>query len=346
MHDAGDVADLKKVIYSPDEILTPQDTSEICELGRAVVEKEIQAIQLLVKRIDAHFAKACHLLLNCKGRIIVTGIGKSGHIGRKLAATFSSTGSPAFFVHPAEARHGDMGMITQHDVVLAISHSGETEEVLFLLPMIKRLNIALISLTGNTKSTLAKAATLNIDIDVGKEACPLNLAPTSSTTAALVMGDALAISLLQKRGFTAEDFALSHPGGTLCRRILLKVDEIMHTGDMIPRIQENALLKAALIEMSHKKLGMTTVINNNNDLVGIFTDGDLRRVLDKNVDIHKVVINEVMGKNPKVISQGMLAAEALNLMNTYKITSLIVVDEKKSPVGIVHIHDILKAGIS
>ena len=258
-----------------------QDIEKICALGRAVIETEAKSIRDLVSRIDQSFAQACYCLLKCSGRIIVMGMGKSGHIAKKIAATFASTGSPAFFIHPGEAKHGDFGMITSTDVLLMISNSGETEEILAILPFIKRLNLPLIALTGSKNSTLAQAATVNIDISVEKEACPLGLAPTSSTTAALVMGDALAISLLERRGFTAEDFALSHPGGTLGRRLLLRVDEIMHTGSSIPMVEYDALLKTALVEMTHKKLGMTTIVTPEQKLAGIFTDGDLRRSLQK-----------------------------------------------------------------
>jgi arabinose-5-phosphate isomerase len=322
-----------------------QDIEKICELGRAVIETEANAITALLPRIDHLFAQACQYLLNCEGRIIVLGMGKSGHIGKKIAATFASTGSPAFFVHPGEANHGDIGMITPKDVVLALSNSGETDEILSLLPFIKRLDVPLIAMTGKPSSTLAKAANVNLDVSVTKEACPLGLAPTSSTTVALVMGDALAISLLQKRGFTAEDFALSHPGGTLGRRLLLKVDEIMHTGSSIPKVNYDALLKNALMEMTQKKLGMTTIVNQENELAGIFTDGDIRRAFDNNADIHKTAIHEIMTRNPKVIRMGTLAAEALHIMETYKITSLIVTDEQNKLLGIVHLHDILRAGV-
>lgn len=322
-----------------------EDIEKICALGRAVIDAEAQSIQALSARIDAKFAKACQLLLDCEGRIIVMGMGKSGHIGRKIAATFASTGSPAFFIHPGEAKHGDFGMITKKDALLVISNSGETEEILSILPFFKRLNLPLISLTGKPHSTLAQAATVNLDVSVEKEACPLGLAPTSSTTATLVMGDALAISLLEKRGFTAEDFALSHPGGTLGRRLLLKVEEIMHKGNAIPKVDFDATLKTALMEMTHKKLGMTTIIDETNQLAGIFTDGDIRRAFDNNVDIHQTIINQVMTKNPKVIHPGMLAAEALHIMETNKITALIVLNEDKQPVGVVHMHDILRAGV-
>lgn len=323
-----------------------QDIEKICKLGRAVIETEAATISALSSRINADFATACQDLLNCKGRIIVMGMGKSGHIGKKIAATFASTGSPAFFIHPGEAKHGDFGMITQQDVLLMISNSGETDEILAILPFIKRLGILLISLTGNSQSTLAKAAKINLDVSVEKEACPLNLAPTSSTTAALVMGDALAISLLERRGFTAEDFALSHPGGTLGRRLLLRVDEIMHTGDAIPKVDFDALLKTALVEITQKKLGMTIVVNQQNELAGIFTDGDVRRAFDSATDVHKTAIHNIMTKNPKIIRPGTLAAEALNIMQSHKITSLIITNEQNNPVGVVHLHDILRAGLT
>jgi arabinose-5-phosphate isomerase len=273
------------------------------------------------------------------------GMGKSGHIARKIAATFASTGSPAFFIHPGEAKHGDFGMITRKDAVLILSNSGETEEILAILPFIKHLGLPLITLTGNTNSTLAKMATVNLDVSVNKEACPLGLAPTSSTTAALVMGDALAISLLEKRGFTAQDFAMSHPGGALGRKLLLRIDDIMHTGNAAPKVSLDALLKTALVEMTQKKLGMTTVVTEDNQLAGIFTDGDVRRAFDNNADVHKTHIQQVMTKNPKTIRPGILAAEALNIMETYKITSLVVTNEQNKMVGVVHMHDILRLGV-
>lgn len=323
-----------------------EDLEKLCKLGRAVIETEAQAVLALSNRINEAFATACTHLLECEGRIIVMGMGKSGHIARKIAATFASTGTPAFYVHPGEARHGDMGMITKKDIVLALSNSGETEELISLLPFIKRLNITLITLTGKTHSTLAKAATINLDVSVEKEACPLGLAPTTSTTVALVMGDALAISLLEKRGFTEQDFALSHPGGSLGIKLLLKVDEIMHTGSAIPKVDYDALLKTALIEMTEKKLGMTTVINKNQELAGIFTDGDIRRVLNNNTDVHQTAIHQFMSKNPKVIQPGILAVDAFNIMQDNKITSLIVVNEKNHPIGIVRMHDLLSAGVA
>lgn len=321
------------------------DIDKICALGRSVIDIEAQMISQLLERIDHKFAKACQYLHDCEGRIVVMGVGKSGHIGKKIAATFASTGSPAFFIHPNEALHGDIGMLTAKDVIIALSNSGESDEIISILPSIKRLNIPLISLTGKQHSKLANFASINLDVSVEKEACPLGLAPTSSTTATLVMGDALAMALLEIRGFNKNDFALSHPGGTLGRRLLLKVEEIMHKQTEIPIIHHKATLKAALLEMTQKKLGMTTVINDDGQLVGIFTDGDLRRTFENEINIERTPINDVMSKHPKTIPSGLLAAEALNVMETYKITSLVVVDEHKQPQGIIHIHDILRAGV-
>jgi arabinose-5-phosphate isomerase len=322
-----------------------QDSEKFCELGRAVLETEAKAVHSLIDRIDHKFAEACQILLKCKGRVIVMGMGKSGHIGKKIAATFASTGSPSFFVHPGEAKHGDFGMITSQDVILALSNSGETEELVFILSFIKRLDIPLIAITGKPHSTLALSANINIDVSVEKEACPHGLAPTSSTTATLAMGDALAIALLQKRGFTAEDFALSHPGGTLGRRLLLKVNEIMHTGDAIPKVDFNAFLKSALVEITQKKLGMTTVLHEDGKLAGVFTDGDVRRAFDNNASAENGLVEKHMTRNPKVIRSTILAAEALHIMETYKITSLIVTDDNHLPIGVVHLHDILRAGV-
>jgi arabinose-5-phosphate isomerase len=322
-----------------------QDDEKFCELGRAVLETEANAIFALINRIDHTFAEACQFFLACSGRIIVMGMGKSGHIAKKIAATFASTGSPAFFVHPGEAKHGDFGMITKSDVILALSNSGETEELLSILAYIKRLDIPLITITGKPHSTLALSANINLDVSVEKEACPHGLAPTSSTTAALAMGDALAIALLQKRGFTAQEFALSHPGGTLGRRLLLKVNDIMHTGSAIPKVDFNAVIKQALNEITQKKLGMTTVLHADGQLAGIFTDGDVRRAFDNNADVNATNISHHMSKNPKVIRPTILAAEALHIMESHKITSLIVTDENNHPVGVVHMHDILRAGV-
>jgi arabinose-5-phosphate isomerase len=318
---------------------------KLCELGRAVVKTEADMVNRLMDRINEDFARACQFLLSSKGRIIVIGVGKSGHISKKIAATMASTGSPAFFIHPSEAKHGDMGMITKDDVVLAISYSGESEELIALLPYIKRLGVPLITLTGKPHSTLAKAATINLDASVEKEACPLGLAPTSSTTAALVMGDALAMALLDSRGFTEDDFALSHPGGTLGRRLLLRVNELMHQNTDIPMVKVDASLKEALVEMTQKKLGMTTVVDQAGKLAGVFTDGDIRRAFDNNADVHDTSVEKVMSRNPKTITSSMLAAEALNIMESFKITSLVIVNENDQPNGIIHIHDILQAGV-
>jgi len=323
-----------------------QESEKICQLGLEVIETEAAAIQALISRIDNSFAIACEHLLACEGRIVVIGMGKSGHIGSKIAATLASTGSPAFFVHPGEANHGDAGMITTKDVVLALSNSGETSEILTLLPVIKRLDVPFISITGNPESTLAQQATVNLDVSVEKEACPLGLAPTSSTTATLVMGDALAIALLETRGFTAEDFAFSHPGGALGRRLLLYVNDIMHSGSQIPTVSENTQLKHVLVEMSAKRLGMTTVIDDQGKLAGIYTDGDLRRTIDQDFDIQDTPVHQVMSRNCKTIRTQTLAIDALQVMEKHKITTLVVVDETHQPVGVVHMHDILSAGIN
>ncbi len=319
---------------------------QFCDLGLAVVQTEAKAINDLTSRIDENFAKACRLLLSCEGRIVVVGMGKSGHVGNKIAATLASTGSPAFFVHPGEASHGDLGMITLKDVVLALSYSGETDEITLLLPFIKRLGIPLVALTGNPNSTLAKAANIHLDISVHKEACPLGLAPTSSTTAALVMGDALAIAMLEARGFTAEDFALAHPNGSLGRRLLLRVADVMRSGDAIPKVTPDTKLIHTLVEMSQKAMGMTTVLNTEDQLLGIFTDGDLRRAIDRKIDIHHTPIGDIMVKNCKTIPHSMLAAEALNIMETYKITVLIIVDTDNKVIGALHMHDLLRAGVA
>ncbi len=321
------------------------NNQQLCELGRSVIDIETQMIGQLADRIDESFALACHYLLDCQGRIAVMGVGKSGHIGKKIAATFASTGSPAFFIHPSEAKHGDIGMITKQDVLIAISNSGSSEEIIDVLPVVKRLHIPLIALTGRPQSPLAKAASTHLDVSVTKEACPLGLAPTSSTTAALVMGDALAMAVLEARGFTENDFALSHPGGALGRRLLLSVNEIMHKDDAIPMVSDTTNLKTTLVEMTQKKLGLTTIVDQTGKLIGIFTDGDLRRVLDSNHDLQQTIVTTVMSSHPKTIDRHLLAAEALNLMESFKITSLVVVDSEHKPVGILHIHDILRAGV-
>lgn len=307
---------------------------------------ERDAVTRLLDRIDDKFELACSLLLECRGRVVVTGMGKSGHIGTKIAATLASTGTPAMFVHPAEASHGDLGMITSSDVVLALSNSGNTAEILTLLPLFKRMNAPLISMTGNASSELSRAADVNLDVSVLEEACPLDLAPTSSTTVSLVMGDALAIALLEARGFSAEDFAFSHPGGTLGRRLLLKVEDVMHSGDRIPMVDPDTALRDALLEMTSKGMGMTCIVDANQTLLGIYTDGDLRRSLDQNIDVHSTLISEVMTSGCKTVSAGMLAAEALAIMDTRKISVLVVTDDDNVPTGALHLHDLLNAGVA
>jgi len=321
------------------------DADKLRELALAVIHTETEAIAALTARIDGEFVRACHHLLHCDGRIVVLGMGKSGHIGGKIAATLASTGSPAFFVHPGEASHGDLGMITAKDVVLALSNSGETDEILVILPLIKRLNVPLIALTGNPHSSLARAATVNLDVSVAKEACPLGLAPTASTTAALVMGDALAIALLETRGFNAADFARSHPKGRLGRRLLLHVRDVMHTGDRVPYVLQTDTLSHAVVEMSRKGLGMTAIVDETHQVLGVFTDGDLRRVFDKKVDLHQVLITDVMTHGGKSVQADQLAVDALSVMQQYKITALLVTDAKRQLVGALHMHDLLRAGV-
>jgi arabinose-5-phosphate isomerase len=315
------------------------------ELGAAVIEIEAQAVSALAQRIDANFVKACEMMLSCEGRIVVLGMGKSGHIGGKVAATLASTGSPAFFVHPGEASHGDLGMITGKDVVMAFSNSGETEELLVILPLIKRLGVPFIALTGNAGSTLARKADAHIDVSVAQEACPLDLAPTASTTAALAMGDALAIALLEARGFTQEDFARSHPGGRLGRRLLLLIDDVMRTGEAVPMVAPHIMLSEALLEVTRKGLGMTAIVDGERRLLGIFTDGDLRRAMDHGVDVHTTPIKDVMTRNGKTVSQGMLAAEALQIMESAKINGLMVVGKGGRLIGALNMHDLLRAGV-
>lgn len=314
--------------------------------GKRTIDLEVQAVADLRPRIDAHFRKACEILLACEGRVVVTGMGKSGHVANKIAATLASTGTPAFFVHPAEASHGDLGMITRKDVVLALSNSGTTAEIVTILPLIRRMDAALISMTGDPESALAKAADANLDVSVAQEACPLNLAPTSSTTASLVMGDALAIALLEARGFTAEDFAFSHPGGALGKRLLLLVEDVMRKGADIPVVSSATLLKDALLEISQKGLGMTTIADSSGKLLGIFTDGDLRRTLDHNHDISATAMADVMTSSCKTASPHMLAAEAMRIMEDNAITSLAVVDNAGTTQGVVHLHDLIKAGLA
>jgi arabinose-5-phosphate isomerase len=315
------------------------------KLGLEVLRTEASAIEALKNRIDDDFVRACHFMLRCEGRVVVIGMGKSGHIGGKIAATLASTGTPAFFVHPGEASHGDLGMITAKDVVMALSNSGATEEILTILPIIKRLDVPLISLTGNPKSALATAATVNIDVSVREEACPLGLAPTASTTAALAMGDAMAISLLEVRGFTPDDFARSHPGGKLGRRLLLLIDDLLHTGDRVPKVQTGTLICDALLEMTRKELGATAIVDADNIVQGIFTDGDLRRALDRGADLNATPIDELMTRNCTLVSPGLLAAEALQIMENGKFSALLVVDENKKLVGALNMHDMLRAGV-
>jgi len=322
------------------------DKNNVISLARAVIETETQAAYKLLERIDETFISAVETMLHCQGRIVVLGMGKSGHIGHKIAATLASTGSPAFFVHPGEASHGDLGMITGKDVVLALSNSGETDEILTIIPIIKRLNVPLVAMTGNPSSSLAREATCHLDISVEKEACPLGLAPTSSTTATLVMGDALAIALLESRGFTEADFARSHPGGRLGKRLLLHVKDIMHAGDGIPRVDADVTLSDALIMMTEKGLGMTVIVDKANKVAGIFTDGDLRRLLDHGeVNIQKLMVKDVMVKNCKTISANQLAAEALQLMDEKSINALPVINEENTLVGAINMHDLLRAGV-
>nr|WP_269465648.1 KpsF/GutQ family sugar-phosphate isomerase [Woeseia oceani] len=314
-------------------------------LAERVLDIESRAVSALAGRLDDSFAKACQLCLDLTGRVVVTGMGKSGHIARKIAATLASTGTPAFYMHPAEASHGDLGMITGQDLMLAVSNSGETQEVITILPLVKRMGAKLISMTGKPKSTLAKAADVHFDVSVEEEACPLNLAPTASTTATLAMGDALAVALLESRGFTAEDFALSHPSGSLGKRLLLRVADVMHSGEAIPMVTADVSLSAGLVEMSQKGLGMTAVVDQQQHILGIFTDGDLRRTLDSGVDVHKVPMAEVMHRNCKTIPVDILAAEAIHVMEEHKINGLLVINEDGVLVGALNIHDLFRAGI-
>ncbi len=325
---------------------TPEAEAErLRALGLAVLETEAEALLGLRARIGDAFVAACRHMLACPGRIVVVGMGKSGHIGGKIAATLASTGTPAFFVHPGEASHGDLGMITGQDVVLALSNSGETDEILTILPIIKRLDVPLVALTGNPDSTLGRQATVCLDVGVAREACPLGLAPTASTTAALAMGDALAVALLEARGFDAEDFARSHPAGRLGRRLLLLVDDLLHTGADLPVVGEDALVAEALLEMTAKRLGMTAVVDAQGRLSGIFTDGDLRRALDRDTDVQRTRVAAAMTRDCKTVAPGTLAAEALHMMQTHKINALLVVDAERRPVGALNVHDLLRSGV-
>ncbi|WP_196141135.1 KpsF/GutQ family sugar-phosphate isomerase [Aliikangiella sp. G2MR2-5] len=321
------------------------DPAQLIRCGQNVIDIEQSAVSKLKDKVNQDFVKACQLILSCKGRVVVIGMGKSGHIGNKIAATLASTGTPSFFVHPGEASHGDLGMITEADVVLALSNSGETSELTSILPVIKRKGIPLISMTGNAKSTLASAATANLDTSVEKEACPMNLAPTASTTVSLVMGDALAVALLDAKGFTEDDFALSHPGGSLGRRLLLKVEDIMHKDKDIPIVKQDTPISDALLEISEKRLGMTCVVDDSGKLVGIYTDGDLRRTLEMDVNFKTTPISHVMTAGGKTIGANKLAAEALQIMETSAINALIITDKDHRPTGALNMHDLLKAGV-
>lgn len=316
------------------------------DLGRAVLEIEARSIQELFERIDDDFVRACDIVLACKGRMVVTGMGKSGHIGRKLAATFASTGTPAFFVHPGEAGHGDLGMITENDVVLALSNSGETAEISMIIPVIKRQGVPLLSITGRPESTLARESDVHLNAAVSEEACPLGLAPTSSTTAALAMGDALAVALLDARGFTADDFARSHPAGSLGRRLLLHVGDVMRKDEgSLPTVKPDTCIKDALVEISRGGLGITVVVNDENQVQGVFTDGDLRRTLDHQLDIHNTPVSETMTANCKTTSSKFLAVQALKTMEDFEISALPVVAENNQLEGIITMHLLLQAGV-
>ena len=325
---------------------TPAPTpASLAASGRRVLEIERQALAAVGERIGGEFARACVLVMAGRGRVVATGMGKSGHIARKIAATLASTGTPAFFVHPGEAGHGDLGMITDADVVLAISYSGESDEILMLLPALRRQGNTVIAMTGRPQSTLAREADVHLDVSVPAEACPLHLAPTSSTTATLALGDALAVALLEARGFTADDFARSHPAGSLGRRLLLHIDDVMHGGDALPRVGAGASVAEALVEMSRKRLGMTAVVDDGGRLLGLFTDGDLRRALDQGVDVRQTPIAEVMTRNPRTVRAGQMATEAAHLMEQHRINGLVVVDADGRAVGALNIHDLLRARV-
>lgn len=320
-------------------------SDELLALAGEVLEIESRAVESLRARLNEDFVAACELCIDTPGRIVVTGMGKSGHIGSKIAATLASTGTAAFFMHPGEASHGDLGMITGQDVLLAVSYSGETDEILTILPLVKRMGARLLSLTGNSQSTLAKTADVHLDVSISEEACPLNLAPTASTTATLAMGDALAVALLKIRGFTAEDFAMSHPSGSLGKRLLLRVADVMRTEDDIPQVPPDVRLTDGLLEMTQKGLGMTAIVDEQGRILGIFTDGDLRRALDTGVDLRKTKMDEIMHTNCTTTSSDVLAAEAVHLMEQNKITSLLVADDDNRLVGALNVHDLFRAGI-
>lgn len=324
------------------DVLSNED---LIALARETLEIESRAVLRISSKLNEDFAAACRLCLATTGRVVVTGMGKSGHIASKIAATLASTGTPAFFMHPAEASHGDLGMITAQDLLLAISYSGETDEIVTILPLVKRMGSRLVSMTGNADSTLATAADVHIDVGVTEEACPLNLAPTASTTATLAMGDALAVALLKSRGFTAEDFARSHPSGSLGKRLLLRVSDVMRTGDQVPSVMPNVRLRDGLMEMTEKGLGMTAIVDGDRKILGIFTDGDLRRALDDGADVHTTTMRDVMHGNCKTTTAEILAAEAVHTLDENKITSLLVADDERRLIGALNIHDLFRAGI-
>jgi arabinose-5-phosphate isomerase len=319
--------------------------TKLLDLARAVLENEADSVRTLSARLNEGFVQACEFLLQCTGRVVVTGMGKSGHIGNKIAATLASTGTPSFFVHPGEASHGDLGMITDQDVVIALSNSGETDELLTILPIIKRLGVPLIAMTGRPQSTLATNANVHLDISVKEEACPLGLAPTSSTTATLAMGDALAVAVLESRGFTAEDFARSHPAGALGRRLLLHVGDIMHSGDALPAVDENASLRETVLEMTRKRLGMTAIVDTDHKVLGVFTDGDLRRCFDQGTDLQSTTISAVMTRNPTSLQATQLAEEALRTMESRNINGVLVTDSEGRLVGALNMLDLVHARV-
>jgi len=336
---------MSEMATSPTHSL-PDSVTGLADSGRRVFAIEAQALAAVAARLDGEFSAACRLMLETRGRVVCTGMGKSGHIARKIAATLASTGTPAFYVHPGEAAHGDLGMITDADVVLALSYSGESDEILLLLPVLRRQGNKLIAMTGRPNSSMAREADVHLDVSVPAEACPLDLAPTSSTTASLAMGDALAVALLDARGFTADDFARSHPAGALGRRLLLHISDVMHAGDDVPRVGADASLSEALVEMSRKRLGMTAIVDGEGRLLGLFTDGDLRRALDdQNLDVRSTRIDEVMTRSPKTIGSNALAVEAAQLMETHKIGGLLVIDTDRRVVGALNIHDLLRARV-
>ena len=337
---------MSEMATSPSHPLPDSASAGLADSGRRVFAVEAQALTAVAARLDGEFSAACRLMLETGGRVVCTGMGKSGHVARKIAATLASTGTPAFYVHPGEAAHGDLGMITDADVVLALSYSGESDEILLLLPVLRRQGNKLIAMTGRPNSSMAREADVHLDVSVPAEACPLDLAPTSSTTASLAMGDALAVALLEARGFTADDFARSHPAGALGRRLLLHISDVMHSGDDVPRVAADATLSEALVEMSRKRLGMTAIVDGEGKLLGLYTDGDLRRTLDDSkVDLRHTRIADVMTRSPKTIGSDALAVEAAQLMETHKIGGLLVIDAERRVVGALNIHDLLRARV-